>query len=323
MTNFTLNNHLKYSIGDHGLYNYRTNSYETYKISVGEVDPDLYRIGTYESELRRTADCVYREFGKDLVLFLSGGTDSEIVANNFLSIGIKPRCITIKFKNDYNADDVNEAVRLADKLGLKLEIIELDVHEFLNSGLAEEFGKEIQCTQITYIMVYYHILKYQAPAVMGGEALFTRAVNLDSSYWYYTIRENEDASAMRFTNKFGVPLVNEWFSYTPELLLHYMETPEMQWLFYEKENMKLTSVSNKNNVLRRLCPYATYKRKTHGFEKLMGFNFEAYKEIGRNQIKRLESCIDGLSVEETFKQLRAKIEVEDTMRKMITQLKAK
>lgn len=323
MTNFTFNNHLKYSIGDHGLYNYRTNSYESYKISVGAVDPDLYRTGSYEGELRRTADCVYNEFGKDLVLFLSGGTDSEIVANNFLSIGVKPRCATIKFKNDYNADDVNEAVRLAHKLGLKLDVIEFDVHEFLYSGLAEEFGKQIQCTQITYLMVYYHILKYQMPAVMGGEALFTRAVNPKSSYWYYTIRENEDASAMRFSNKFGVPLVNEWFSYTPELLLHYMETPEMQWMFKNNGNMKLTSVSSKNSILRRLCPYVTPKRKTHGFEKLMGFNFEAYKEIGRDQIKRLESCIDGLSVEETFSQLRANLEIEDSLKKMVAQLKGK
>lgn len=321
MINFTLNNHLKYSIGDTGSYNYRTNSHEKYKVSVGAVDPDIYRSGSYETELRRTASSVYKEFGKDLILFLSGGTDSEIVANNFLSIGVKPRCVTIKFKNDYNADDVNEAVRLANKMDLKLDVIDFDVHDFLNSGLAEEFGKEIQCTQITYIMVYYHILNYQAPAVMGGEALFTRAVERNNSYWYYTFRENEDASAMRFSNKFGVPLVNEWFSYTPELLLHYMETPEMQWLFNNKGNMKLTSVSGKNQILRRLCPYVTPKRKTHGFEKLMGFNYEAYKEIGKDQIKRLESCIDGQSVEETFKQLRANLDVEEQMKSMISKIK--
>ena len=97
--NFTHNNHLSYTLGDRK-WGHRVNSYEPFKLVVGKIDHDHYRTSSYQNELRRTADLVYQDLGKDFVLFLSGGTDSEIVARNFLSIGIKPQCYCIKFKED-------------------------------------------------------------------------------------------------------------------------------------------------------------------------------------------------------------------------------
>ena len=304
MTNFTLNNHLQYTIGGR-LWGSRESPTEKYAVTVGAVDPDQYRISSYEEELRRTADCVYKEFGKDLVVFLSGGTDSEIVINNFKSIGIKPKCATIKLSHDFNKNDVTEAIRLATEYDLPHEIIEFDVQDFFASGKAKAFGEEIQCTQVTYLMVYHTILQLGAPAVMGGETLLTRHVTKNDSNWYYTLRENEDASAMRFTNKYNVPLVNEWFAYTPELLLYYLEYPRIQSLVTERYNYKLTSVSSKNSILKELCPYITPKKKTHGFESLLAFNYEAYKAIGWGQIKRLEHSLDGIYYNDVVDQLRA------------------
>jgi len=302
--NFTHNNHLSYTINNR-LYGHRIDPIEKYCVTVGSVDLDRYRTGNFETELQRTADLVYKDFGNDFVLLLSGGTDSEIVAHNFLSIGVKPRCVTIKFKNDYNITDVEEASRIANDLNLHHEIIDFDIKEFLWSGEAELFGKTIGCTQITYVMCYYNIHKLQCAAVMGGEALLTRKVETDdNSYWYWTFRENEDASAIRFSLKYNLPLVNEWFSYTPELLLHYLEDPEIVRLVTEKYNYKLTSVSSKNRILQRLCPYVTEKKKSHGFEKLLAFNHEAYKEIGKNQIKRMEFSLDGIPYYSAINMLR-------------------
>lgn len=302
MTNYTFGNHLSYSIGGRE-FGYRENSSEKFLVKVGNIDYDYYLKGDFCSELRRTADCVYKEFGKDLVLYLSGGTDSEIVARNFIDIGIRPKCVIIKFKDNYNAPDVNEGIQIARELDLDLEIMDFDVKNFFYSGEASEFGKKIQCTQITYLLVYYHILKVGAPAVMGGEALFTRGVGPKGTNWYYTFRENEDASAMRFSAKYNIPLVNEWFSYTPELLMYYLEDEEIRALFSEKYNYKLSSVSTKNAVLRRLYPGIRPKKKTHGFERLLGFNYEAYKGISLDQIKRFESSLDGIPLDLTIKML--------------------
>ena len=306
MINFTHNNYLTYSIGGR-VFGQRENSTERYNVSVGQIDPERYKQSNYIEELHRTASLVLSELGKDLVVFISGGTDSEIVLRNFLAIGHTPRCVTIRFKNNYNARDVMEAQALCTELNVPLEFIDFDVKDFYYSGEAIEFGKSIQCTQITYLMVYKSILDLGFPAVMGGETLITRKVESDKSYWYYTLRENEDASAMRFSNKYNIPLVNEWFAYTPEVLLYYLEHPDIKQLVTTKYNYKLTSVSSKNAILQKIYPAIRPKKKTHGFENLLAFNYEAYNDIASHQIKRLESSLDGIRYRDIIKQLKGRV----------------
>ena len=304
--NFTYNNHLKYTIGGRE-FGWREHSREKYNLTVGQIDADHYASSNFADELTRTADLIYQDLGKDLGIWLSGGTDSEIVLRNFLDIGVKPNCYTIKFKDDYNASDVNEAIDLAKELDVPLHIIDFDVKDFYNSGEASEFGKKLQCTQVTYLVVYYSILKLGLPSVMGGELLLRRNINTDTSSWYYCIRENEDASAMRFTQTFNIPLVNEYFSYTPELMLYYLENTNIHNLVTTRLNYKLSSVSSKNAILKELLPNIRFRKKTHGYEKLFGFNFEAYRSLANEQIMRLESSVDGIEYNTVIEMLKGKI----------------
>lgn len=304
--NFTYNNHLKYTIGGRE-FGYRENSYEKYKVTVEQIDQQHYNTSNYSHELRRTADLIYKDYGKDFALFLSGGTDSEIVARNFVDIGIKPKCFVIKFKDDYNASDVDEAIDLAKELELDLHLIDFDIKDFMYSGEASQFGKELQCTQITYLMVYHSIKKIGLPAVMGGEVLLKRNINTEPSTWYYCLRENEDASAMRFSNKFNIPLVNEYFTYTPELLLYYLENIDIEQLVTTKYNYKLTSVSSKNAILKKLVPEIRVRKKTHGFENLLAFNYESYRKMTFEQIMRLESSLDGIEYNTIINMLKGNI----------------
>jgi hypothetical protein len=272
-------------------------------VTVGSVDPDRYRKGSYKGELMRTAELIRADYGRDLVLMLSGGTDSEIVLRSFLQVGYTPRCVMIRFKDDYNDVDVVEAIDLCNQLNVPLEFVDFDVKDFLYSGEAAHFGNQLQCTQITYLMVYHTILKLGMPAVMGGEVFLRRDIGTQPSSWYYCFRENEDASAMRFTNTFGVSLVNEFFSYTPELLLHYLNRPEIQSLVSNRMNYKLSSVSSKNAILKTLVPELIERKKTHGFEKLIAFNFEAYRTLASQQILRLEPSLDGIEYNTIIKML--------------------
>jgi hypothetical protein len=300
--NFTHDNHLKYYIGNR-LCGFRQDGLEPYSVTVGSVDPQQYRTSTYKSELVRTARLIKEDLGSDLVLMLSGGTDSEIVLRSFLQTGYTPRCVMTRFKDDYNYHDVREAIELCNHLDVPLEFVEFDVKDFFYSGEAAEFGKSLQCTQVTYLMVYHTIMKLGMPAVMGGEVLLRRNINTDPSSWYYCFRENEDASAMRFTNTYGVPLVNEYFSYTPELLLHYLKRPEIESLVSNRLNYKLASVSSKNAILKTLVPEIMVRKKTHGFEQLIAFNFEAYRKLASQQILRLEPSLDGIEYNQIINQL--------------------
>ena len=302
--NYTKDNHLYYTIGSRK-FGHRNTPYEKYKVYAGKADMDVYRTSSWRKELYKTADIVLKEAGRELILFLSGGTDSEIVLRNFLDIGFKPRCVIIKFKDDYNKDDVTEAIELTNLLDVKLEIIEFDVKKFYNSGEAAEFAAEIGCTQITYLLVYHHVKKLGFPAVMGGEQLLKRQIfsNNDSA-WFHCFRENEDASAIRFSEKYNILLVNEWFSYTPEMMLYYLTNDDIQLLVNTKFNYKLTSVSSKNAILKKLYPEINVKIKTTGFERLLGFNQEVYNTLRGCCVPRLESSLDGIYIGDLIKHLK-------------------
>jgi hypothetical protein len=300
--NFTLNNHLRYTIGDRQ-FGIREYPYEKFKVSIGKIDTDYYKTSNWLQEQYRVAELISKEYGNDFVVMFSGGTDSEIVLRAFKHIGIIPRVVFIKFSNDYNVDDFIIAKRITDDLGLTLESIDFDVKEFYHSGQAYEFATDIQCRQMAYLTVYHHIRKMQLPAVMGGEMMLRRHTSPAAGKWYYCFRENEDASAMRFSLKFNVPLVNEWFSYTPEMMGYYLAHPKIQWLITDRFNYKTSSVSTKNEVLAELMPSILDKVKTHGYEKLMGFNGETYNTLYLSHTKRLESSLDGIFIDEVYTQL--------------------
>jgi len=296
--NFTHNNHLSYTIND-TQYGYRQTCYDKFKVKVGNIDTDYYKTSSWLQEQYRTANLIYKEFGKDLLVLFSGGTDSEIVLRAFTHIGVKPRIVFIKFANDYNLGDLLLAKRISTELDLALEVIDFDVVDFYKSGQAYEFASNIHCRQLAYLTVYHTILKLQAPAIMGGEMLLRQT----NSKWYYCFRENEDASAMRFSLKYNIPLVNEWFSYTPEMIAYYLDEPIIQDLIDNKLPYKLSSISTKNQVLNKLMPTLLEKTKTHGYEHLMGMNLEAYRKLQNSHVKRLEHSLDGLYIDELKRQL--------------------
>ena len=299
--NYTQNNHLYYTIGGRR-FGWRTNSHESFQVFVGAVDQDTYRTSNWREELRKTAASVLQEYGRDLVLFLSGGTDSEIVLRNFLEIGFKPRCVLLKFLDGYNSEDANEAAELARCLDVKLEIINVDIKEFYRSGEIYEISNELQCSQIAYLNVYHHIRKLGAPAVMGGEQLLRRLKTKHDDYWYHCYRENQDGSSVRFSEKYGIPIVNEWFSYTPEMMLYYLEHPGVQKIM--TENNYESSMHEKNVVLQELMPELRKKTKSHGFEKLVDFNITVTNDLKSRMIPRVTPSLDGISVAQTLQMLR-------------------
>lgn len=299
--NYTRNNHLYYTVGGRR-FGWRENPHEKFEVFVGKIDPDVYRTSSWREELRKTADSVLKEYGKDLILFLSGGSDSEIVLRNFIEIGFKPRCVLLKFAGGYNAEDADEAVELAKCLDVKLDVIDVDILDFYHSGEIYEISSELQCSQIAYLNVYHHIRKLGAPAVMGGEQLLRRFNNQWDDYWYHCYRENQDGSSARFGERYQIPIVNEWFSYTPEMMLYYIEEPGVKKIM--TDNNYDSSMHEKNVVLQKLFPELRKKVKSHGFEKLIEFNITVTNDLKSRMIPRLTPSLDGITIDNLYTMLR-------------------
>lgn len=304
--NYTFDNHLKYWIGER-LWDIRKNPLEKFEVDIGTIDPAYYNKTSFQNECYRIADNIWKESGGDIVIFLSGGTDSEIVARSFVEIGIKPICYTVRFTEGWNQHNVDEAIDCANDLGLQHNIINFNVTDFINSGEAKEFSKKISCTQIQYLILYHNIIKLGMPATMGGEVLLKRKANVSPNLWYLTYREDEDASAIRASKLSGIPIIQEWFLYTPEIILKYLESPGTQNLILGKNNFKLNSASSKNMILKTLFPAITGRLKSHGWEKILGLNLQCLRELSRELILPLEPSLDGIPCDIAIKKLQGKI----------------
>lgn len=301
--NFTYKNHLKYYIGDK-LFGYRTHWMQNYRIEIGQIDHDYYRKNNFSKELKRVADLVYSELGKELVLFFSGGTDSEIILRSLLSIGVTPRCYTVRFKHGFNSHEVNTARSIATKLNVPLTVIDFDLKDFLYSGHAIELGKSIQCIDIVFLVLYKCLLDINLPAIFGGEVILKRNIYTDPSTWNYCWKEDSCTAAIRFTNMYGIPLINEWFNYTPELILYYLESDIVKNLVSDRFNFKLSVSSSKNLILTSLVPEIELRKKTHGYEDLVAFHYESLTILDNEQTLKLDMDSGGIEYNQLIKMLR-------------------
>ena len=302
MINFTFENHLKSYIGNR-LYGERKTPYESFTVQVGPVDNDYYKKSNWLKEQYRIADLVYTELGKDFVVMFSGGTDSEIVLRAFRHIGITPRPIFIRFVGDHNLGELHAALEVTADLGLELEVIDLDIIEYYRCGRATELAKSIQCSNMAFLAVYQTIIDLQMPAIMGASVTIHKEPGLPRSKWFYNYNEQEDMAVLRVSNKYGIPIIHEWFSYTPEAIGYFMEHPVIQEVITNDNLYKNYTDSSKNLALQSWMPSIIPKKKKTGYESLIGLRQESAMTFKKNLIPRLEHCLDGIYVDELRTQL--------------------
>jgi hypothetical protein len=301
--NLTLNSHLKYYIGGR-LFGHRKTPYEKYTVECGRIDMDHYKKSSWLIEQYRIADLVYKDLGKDFIVMFSGGTDSEIVLRAFKHIGVNVRPLFVKFIGDYNLDEYYAARKVTDALGLKLEVVPFDVKGFFWSGKAPALAAELQSHQIGSLVLYQSIINLQTPVVMGGSFTLLREPHETAgSKWFYNSTEAEDSASIRCSHKYNMPIIQEWFAYTPEVIGYFLDHPKIKWLISDRYNYKTWSDGIKNEIFMEWMPEIIKKTKKTGYETLMGFTIDTNMDMRQEFPARLETSLDGIYVDDLFRQL--------------------
>ncbi len=272
------NNHVKYYVDD-VLYGSSTDPDRKFRVEVGKVDHDRYNNSNFEQEACRVATLQDSIFGKDLLVFLSGGLDSEISVRSYLKAGIKPKCIIMRYTNFLNPGtiensiEVGAAVQTAEQLGVEYEFFDFDVLRFYLSGEAKEMAIKYTC-YLFPILVYYKVatMMKSRPCIFCGEILLEKY----KSVWYYRFNETLEAATYRVSRDHGIPIVMEWFAYTPELMLYFLKSPIITKLVSGKSRIAATTPI-KNVVLRSLAPDVrdSKKEKTWGYQTMTNMVVEA------------------------------------------------
>lgn len=295
---FTCGNHLTYSINQNK-FGYRETPFDRYEVSVGKVDLDYYRHNSWLNEQHRIGSLVLNNIGKDFVLLYSG-LNSECILRVLISLNIKPILIFIRFVGDYNLNEYYHAVKTASDLGLELSVFDYDIIDSYRSKELTEFADSINCGNIMQAVLCHVTHKLQSPAIIGQEITFRKDIKLNSADWYYYFPENANASILRYSLKYNIPVISEWFSYTPESIGYFLDK-----LDFHNYQYKISTNSVQNQLFLDMFPNLTHINHRNGYENLFGLLTE-FNVRGNQLHSGLDHVVSGIRLDDLKLQLFGK-----------------
>ncbi len=285
--NLTDNEHLywghEFATGRHPeSFSFRRQSEDRFYFELGQLRrPPL----PFAAELRLALKRLVDTHGTKLSLFYSGGSDSEVILRELVTLGVTPEVHVIKFEDALNAHETVHADELCKSLGVVPYVWTHDIREAVDDGFYYRLGTKWHCTQIAYLTVLHYASKLANTVLMGGEVYLQKhqspsiGVHTPSS-WNYVYREDEDGVTYRYSNETGHKIINEVFTYTPELLYSYLTHPLVSKVAKDEVPGKITLLSVKRHVYEQELGYHLLATtKFHGFERLNWTNIACRRQI--------------------------------------------
>lgn len=132
MFEYTLNNHYRFGFNDTDWS--LTDDSDTaslYHWSIGSIKK---RINFLDSCVEAARSIANSATGR-ICVALSGGMDSELACRSLKSAGIDFYTATVRFTNGSNNHDIKHGIDLTKRLGIKNEILDIDIVDFMHDGM--------------------------------------------------------------------------------------------------------------------------------------------------------------------------------------------
>lgn len=267
----TENNHLTYWYDNDRTKIWRSDELDTTSMRVGGC---ARKPMSLKAELIRTARSLMRSY-PDLTMFISGGLDSEMALQSFLSAGIVPKLATIRFPDDKNMHDIGPTMKMLNQMGLKYTIIDIDPVEFVMSGEAFEFAEKYQSYTLYQQMLMKIAIDYSAPMITIDEVELEQlpytcwSTGVSHDKWSFIKKEDQDGVWRRFNDKTGIPALNNFYTYSPESMLAFLQLPTVDDLVNNRIPGKLGWTSSKMQIYSHLGYDFRRRQKWHGVENYL------------------------------------------------------
>ena len=242
----------------------------------------------------------------EVVLFLSGGIDSELAYRLLCERLPAVHTVTMEYPDGMNHADVLAARTLLEEVshpGHHLTV-PVNVREFANSDEATETMSTYQCAQPVYVALLMEATRLlrefpNAAFMTAGEVYVQRHWSRpftdfrkppeQQGEWSVVFREDEDGCFYRWSQRHQRSFYNDLFMYTPELLLSYLNLPQIQDIVYGRNSHKLSLISSKYRIMKEVFEEAysilgktlftpVSKVKRTGYDNHLWFNYNLYSK---------------------------------------------
>jgi hypothetical protein len=233
--------------------------------------PVTREIDSWPSEIDNTAKLIAKETNKPLFLGLSGGVDSEIIADYLIKNNIPFTALIVKYGDGENFHDFKFAEEYCNKHNIKTYVINLDSVYFYTKTINKYIEKGYRATRI---FRYFQLYMLEIVEKMGG------CLILGSGEQVYDTIDQE--IGMYFEPGYMLPF--EWckknntthypcfFMHNPEIYAAYMKIDLIKFLL-QRPSFFVSSSDNmsveKTMIYQRYWPNMIRRNKFHGYEKMI------------------------------------------------------
>lgn len=182
------------------------------------VKPTIDRkVNSYKEELLKNAELTRAAFAEPFDLMFSGGVDSEAVLRSYLELKIPVNVYTFKYENDYNLFDLEHARRICRELNVKLNIIDFNLKKFYENDAYDVWrtGYYLAAGQLPHMKMFDYL--DNIPIMGSANPLW----EYHDNKWTFDLDEKYHSQSI-YCNTVNRPAIIDWYEYSPELIIAYM-----------------------------------------------------------------------------------------------------
>lgn len=208
-------------LDDHLSYGMLPDSDRVFQVTVGEIKRRL-KTPMEESKLAALQISMNaKKSGGDLVLLLSGGTDSHCMCQSFVNAKLDFSCVIFRFDDGKNDYDIKYAIDYCKKMNLNYSIKNVCAYNFFESGEVEYYQIKYKCASPQLALLLFCIDNVSGIPVMAGNPIYP-FVNHSGEVRLHPPNEVEFSFLRYFlvNQRLGV---SHFFLYSPELIHSFLQ----------------------------------------------------------------------------------------------------
>lgn len=222
---------------------------ETFTI---DIDPATREPMGFGYELIENAKEIYDQKQGPLYILYSGGIDSELVIEVFLSQKMDIVPVIVRMLPNYNSNDLEYAFKFCKKRNIKPLILDMNLDEFVKNGEMLQTSEAVGPAPYQMLPILNIALKLDGTVISGNNEPYFGPDDTDNK-WYLTDKEylcvwNRLYEQGRIT---GTP---SFLSWSAETMLAFCLDPTIEKLGNNQLIGKRGTYSSRNEVYSRYFP---------------------------------------------------------------------
>lgn len=268
------------------------------------IDPVTRPVKTYCEELILAAQEIYETREKDLFCLYSGGIDSELIMEVFLSQGMKitPVIVAMDGHNEY---DIAWAKKYCEQKQIQPLIVNIDIEKFITSGEIVNLADRLGAYSYHQLPILKVALELDGEVLPGDDEPY---ICPDGDVWYYLEKEVWAVWDRLYENKM-IQGTQCFLSWSAESFLAFLKEPAIVKLGNNLVPGKKGTYSSRKFVYNRMFPmierpkYTGWEQIEQGkliqhenlryVKEMQDQNYGSYKIAYNELINQMSSKING------------------------------